>query len=185
MHVLKQSIANACTKVTITPDAIKQFLALRVISYLKAKKADCDHMAYLSLCITKTFYNSPIRKEVYYIVKGGHAFTVFGRDLKSKNDDIASWGKDCVVCDAWAGVVAPASVVTLRAHCPIGLSTPPGKMKGYSVLPYFNRFFHSLSPDWMGEAPNNMNTVVTLDAQKRVVAFEYEYEKKLGALQSR
>ena len=30
----------------------------------------------------------------------------------------------------------------------------------------------------MGEAPNNMNTVVTFDAQKRVVAFDYEDEKK-------
>jgi len=44
-----------------------------------------------------------------YAPPGDHAFVIVGRPLNSIAGNLSTWGREAVICDAWAGKVVPSS----------------------------------------------------------------------------
>lgn len=56
----------------------------------------------------------------YTSYKGRHSFLVIGRQEDSDHLDFTTWGKDCVICDIWAGKYYPVNKVNEEMYNYIG-----------------------------------------------------------------
>jgi hypothetical protein len=85
--------------------------------------------------------------DVVSVVNGDHVILVIGKNTDISIENYKDWGPDCVICDAWAGAVYPASDIENRLQCyrpyyadePMSLHT-----KVVRVITTFNPHFHKL-----------------------------------------
>lgn len=77
---------------------------------------NCEEMVDLGLYYLSQSTNFHVKGEVFSLKKGDHVFLVIGRDPNSDPTDYATWGKDAIICDPWAGQAYPVSEIETKLH---------------------------------------------------------------------
>ena len=83
-------------------------MSRRVAEFIGA--GNCYEYSHVALHKLRN-HDPSINAEVYSIKNGDHIFLLIDRDSSSDPSDLNTWGKNAVVCDAWAGDVFPADEI--------------------------------------------------------------------------
>ncbi|OGT42332.1 MAG: hypothetical protein A3F13_06910 [Gammaproteobacteria bacterium RIFCSPHIGHO2_12_FULL_40_19] len=87
---------------------------------------------------------------------GDHAFILIGRDPASDPTKPATWGKNAVICDAWAGIISPADQQHILTYKEFW---SPEEMRVYSSLPIYNANYHQFELFESAPTPTNTTAV--------------------------
>lgn len=113
--------------------------------FVSAKAGNCMEFADLAIIELREL-DHEVRLEEFSFKNGDHVFVVIGRNKASDVNDVSTWGRNAVVCDAWSGGVYPAYDMPARLM-DYQTSYFKDDDRSYATVFHYNPCYHKLEVD--------------------------------------